>query len=116
MPPIDSSAFDARPIGWFDNVRVRVTPETEAAAVAGRQGVVTGQTVPSTSGVEDVIGTPTEDYAVHVLFEDTDEGFWFAEHLLELVDHAPGSTITIGSRTLVRDASGEWREVPTKAR
>src|ERR1044071_9411990 len=45
-----------------DNVRIRVTPATEAAGVAGRIGNVAGFTTPSMTGVK-VIGEIKEDLA-----------------------------------------------------
>jgi hypothetical protein len=36
---------------------------------------------------------------------------WFAEELLEFVDHAAGTTVEIAERKLIRDERGEWREV-----
>ena len=41
---------DAQP-GFGDNVRIRVTPETEAAGVAGLRGQVYGETTPSVTEV-----------------------------------------------------------------
>jgi hypothetical protein len=36
---------------------------------------------------------------------------WFAEELLEFVDHAAGTTVEIAGRKLIRDERGKWREV-----
>ena len=36
---------------------------------------------------------------------------WFAEELLEFVDHAAGTTAEIAGRTLIRDERGECREI-----
>ena len=58
----------------------------------------------------DVIGETEEDLAFNVHFEDGPDDAWFAPHLVGLVDHAPGTTVTIGEKHLIRDADGEWRE------
>jgi hypothetical protein len=71
-----------------DTVRVKRTPETERLDLAGLTGPVFGQTIPSTSAV-DVVGTPKNDYAINVYFEERDQQFWFADDLLELVDKSP---------------------------
>ena len=78
---------------WFDTVRVRVTPETEAAGLAGCKGQVYGESVPSSSGIahDDIIGELTEDYAVNVYFVGLGKDYWFTRDLLEFVDHAPGT-------------------------
>jgi hypothetical protein len=97
---------------WFDKVRVRATPLTEAIGLAGRTGQVYGETVPSTSGVgrDEIIGELIEDYAVNVHFDEPKKDVWFTRDLLEFVDHAPGTQITIGGTTRIRTATGEWIE------
>jgi hypothetical protein len=99
------------PISFGDNVRVLPSPATEAAGVAGRVGNVFGETMPSSSGVT-VIGAAEEDFALNVFFEELNKGFWFAENLLELLDHAPGTTIKLDGvpKQWVRAESGEWLE------
>ena len=52
-----------------DNVRIRVTPATEVAGVAGRIGNVAGFTIPSQTGGE-VIGEIKDDLAFSVIFEN----------------------------------------------
>jgi hypothetical protein len=47
------------------------------------------------------------DLAYNVGFGETDDE-WFAPELVELVDHAPGSEMTIGDRRFIRSADGEW--------
>jgi hypothetical protein len=96
-----------------DHVRIRSTPETEAAGVAGAEGHVHGFTTPSVTGVP-VIGVPTDDFALNVFFEDRGESLWFAADLVQALDHAPGSEIRLKGvpKRWVRDASGEWTEHP----
>lgn len=97
-----------------DHVRIRRTPETEAAGYAGLAGAVHGFTTPSVTEVP-VIGGAADDYALDVYFEDRDEGAWFAPGLVEFVDHGAGTEITIGAnptKKFVRNAQGGWDELP----
>jgi len=98
-------------ISIFDNVRVRSTPLTEERGLAGMNGQVHGETTPSVSGVE-VIGEPKTDYAINVFFESQNKSYWFASQLLELVDHAAGTEITLKGvpKKWVRAESGKWTE------
>jgi hypothetical protein len=98
-------------ITFGDNVRVRATQETEARGLAGLMGQVYGETAPSVTGVP-IIGKPARDHAVNVHFKGRSETLWFAEELLEFVDHAPGIEIGGGgiSKKFVRNDSGEWIE------
>jgi hypothetical protein len=95
------------PISFGDNVRVALTPLTVSLGVAGRTGQVYGETTPSVTGVE-VIGSPTEDFAINVQLDGTTDSRWFVPDLLEFVDHAPGTEIAIGGKRFVRSESGEW--------
>ncbi len=98
------------PPSFGDNVRIRSTPETERLNLAGRQGTVSGFTTPSVTGVE-AIGSPLEDYALAVMFEDAPvQVAWFASDLVEFVDHAPGTEIRVGNINAVRNADGTWNE------
>ncbi len=98
------------PPSFGDNVRIRSTPETERLSLAGRQGTVSGFTTPSVTGVE-VIGSPPEDYALAVMFEDAPvQDAWFAADLVEFIDHAPGTEIRVGNIKAVRNADGTWNE------
>jgi hypothetical protein len=101
-------------IGFGDRVQVRSTSETLARGLAKRVGRVYGQTTPSVTG-EETLGEPKEDYAVNVFFEELGEGFWFAEDLLEFVDHAPGTDVKIDGLQgrLTRNADGGWEERST---
>lgn len=106
--------LEDRKIEFGDTVRVKAAPETEAAGLAGLTGEVYGQSVPSISGASPIIGTLTEDYAVNVFFPDRNETHWFAEQLLEFVDHTPGAQLSIDgvAGQWVRDADGKW-ELPS---
>jgi hypothetical protein len=80
-------------LAFGGNVRVRSTPETEQAGVAGRAGSIYRFTTPSVTGVS-VIEKLTSDYALNVFFDDLRKEFWFAPELIELIDYGAGATIT----------------------
>jgi hypothetical protein len=67
------------------HARIRVAPETEARQLAGRIGLVVGETRPSDSGVE-VIGGAPDDAALAVLIPDLHASYWFRPELLEPVN------------------------------
>ena len=100
-----------------DSVQIRSSVETESKGVAGLVGQVYGQTTPSVSSVE-VIGEPESDYAINVFFEDRHESLWFAPALVEFIDHAPGTEITLDgvAKKWVRTERGEWREESVEAK
>ena len=98
-------------LSFGDNVRIRATALTEKLGLAGQTGSIYGETTPSVTGVE-VIGEVTNDYAVNVMIEAKGEQLWFAPELVEFIDHGAGAEVRIGNKHLVRDASGEWSEVP----
>jgi len=98
-------------ISFGDHVRVRSTPLTEERGLAGLDGNVHGETTPSVTGVE-VIGELESDYAINVFFDDLGEGYWFTPELLEFLDFAAGTTITINgvSKIWTRTTQGDWKE------
>ncbi len=102
-------------ISFGDHVRVRSTTLTEERGLAGLNGQVYGETTPSVTSVE-VIGQPRTDYAINVFFESLQKSYWFASDLLEFVDHAAGTEITLKGvpKKWVRSASGEWVEQSQK--
>jgi hypothetical protein len=102
---------DSTPISFGDRVRVRETPATQAAGLAGLVGDVYGETTPSVTGIK-VIGELQEDYAMNVHFEERQGEFWFNPDDLELVDHAPGTAFALKGmdKAWVRMESGEWVE------
>src|SRR5687767_413951 len=111
------TVFPSGSPSFGDNVRIRPSVETESRGVAGLVGQVYGQTTPSVTGVE-VIGEITSDYAINVYFEDRHESFWFALSLVEFVDHAPGTEVTLDGvpKKWVRTETGEWSEEPTETK
>jgi hypothetical protein len=65
--------------------RVYILDVFEAGQFAGREGLVYGVSIPSSSGVEPVIGARKgheRDLAYSVFFEDTGDQEWFAPHLV----------------------------------
>ncbi|WP_420643631.1 hypothetical protein [Candidatus Leptofilum sp.] len=104
-------------ISFGDNVRVRDTVETQAAGVAGLIGQVYGETTPSVTGI-DIIGHQNSDYAINVFFEERDESLWFAENMLEFVDHSAGTEITLKGvdKKWTRSPEGDWVESPGEKR
>jgi hypothetical protein len=95
-----------------DLVRVRTTPVTQAAGLAERIGTVHGWSTPSLGYVRDVIGDPIDDVAIAVHFGDDKPAVWLAPDLVELVDHQPGTTMSIAGQEFVRSADGGWDPVP----
>lgn len=100
-----------RMTGFADRVRIKRTEETERLGLAGREGQVFGYTTPSVTDVA-VVGILADDYAVNVHFDELAEGFWLADHLVEQIDHAPGTVISLEGQDTewVRLPNGEWQE------
>jgi hypothetical protein len=94
-----------------DNVRIRVTKETQDAEVAGLEGKVFGETTPSVTGVQ-VIGSAADDFAFNVHIEGRSEALWFAPELVEILDHAAGTEIRLDGvdKKWIRTEDGGWRE------
>jgi hypothetical protein len=102
-----SEALRELPVSFGDNVRVVKSKQTDELGISGLTGQVYGETTSSVSGVE-VIGDLKSDAAVNVYFEELQRDYWLSPDLVELVDHAPGTTISIGDKELVRTEEGEW--------
>lgn len=98
--------------GFGDRVRIRITPVTEAAGIAGLEGDIHGESVPSASGVE-VLGDAADDFVLNVYLEARGEGYWLAPEHVELIDHNPGQEIRLDGipRRWVRRADGTWDEI-----
>ena len=98
---------------FADRVRIKASDETGRLGLAGLEGVVYGWTTPSVTGVE-IVGDRGDDYAVNVHFEERGEDFWFAEELIELIDHGAGTVVTLDGvdKEWVRLPNGEWQERP----
>jgi hypothetical protein len=105
--------FKLGDVAFGDNVRIVDDDATRRSGHANLAGVCHGMTTPSATGVE-VIGDATDDIALNVHFEGADvEDSWFAPDLVVLVDHAAGSTATVGDHSFVKTSDGEWLEVGT---
>ena len=96
-------------IAFGDRARISPTEETESLRMAGLTGVVQGLTTPSVTRVE--VGKSSKDLAICVLLDGQATQLWFAEELLEFVDHGAGITTEIVGHKLMRDERGEWREI-----
>jgi len=90
-----------------DRVRIRRTAVTDEAGIAGLEGQVYGETVPSLTGAQ-VIGPCPDDFALNVYVEERASDFWLAPEHVEFIDHAAGSEIQIAEKRLVRRADGGW--------
>lgn len=106
---------DDTPISFGDHVRIRRHPDTEATGLADQVGEVRGVTTPSVTAV-DVIGRSESDCAFNVHVEHLNREAWFSPELLEFIDHAPGTTITLAGvpKTWTRTNDGEWAESPRR--
>ncbi len=90
-----------------DRVRIKETPETEAAGIAGLEGDIYGITMPSVTNVE-VIGGAPKDCALNVLLENRKATVWVRPDLVEVLHHNPGMEIVLGKVRTVRQADGSW--------
>ena len=106
---------ESNQISFGDNVRIKQCSLTEQIDVAGLIGNVTGETRPSVTSVK-VIGELKNDFAFYVLFDELNKGYWFTPELLEFIDHAPGTEITLKGvpKKWTRSESGEWVETNTE--
>jgi len=81
-------------LGFGSNVKIRATPVTEKLGLVDEEGVVLGETTPSTSGITEIIyGESEEDYAVNVLLYSNNEQYWFSEDLIESIGFSTSSII-----------------------
>ena len=103
-------------LSFGDNVRVLAAPETIERGLAGLTGQIQGVTTPSVTSV-DVIGGVAEDCAFAVEIQGRGPAIWFSPNLLELIDHGPGTEITIKgvAKKWTRAADGSWIESRTRA-
>jgi hypothetical protein len=104
-------------LSFGDNVRVRQTPETTPLGLAGETGQVQGVTTPSVTGV-DVVGGVHDDCAIAVELLGRGPAIWFSPELLEFIDHAPGTVITLNgvAKKWTRTSDGTWIETSTESR
>jgi len=97
-----------------NKVKIKDTLATQEKGLAGKIGEVYGQTTPSMMDFE-IIGTPKEDFAVNVYFDDLKTPYWFDADLLETIDNGEGSTITLDgiNKKWTKGQNGEWIEEDT---
>ncbi len=97
-----------------NKIKIKSSSETEAKGLAGKIGEIYGETTPSMMDFE-IIGTPEEDYALNVYFEELKESFWFDKELLEHLDNGEGAEMTLDGidKKWTKDESGEWIEEDT---
>ena len=100
-------------VSFGDNVRILRTAETERLGIAEMIGNVYGETTPSVTQVK-VIGKLESDYAFNVYFDTLDLSYWFAPHMLEFVNHAPGTEVHVHGSSFksVRQPDGTWKDIP----
>jgi hypothetical protein len=97
-----------------DRVRIRESPETIDAGVAGLEGDVYGFTTPSVTGA-DVIGGSPDDTAVNVSI-GAHGALWFLPDLLEFLHYNAGMEIVVGNIRSVRQVDGSWSQSDVGAR
>lgn len=105
-----NEALRRLPVSFGENVRIVSAAVTDELGIAGLTGQVYGVTTPSITGIEFVGGSQT-DTAVNVFVEELEKDYWLSPDLVELIDHAPGTTVSMGYREWVRTEDGEWKEV-----
>ncbi|MFZ5862998.1 MAG: hypothetical protein ACOYXR_09190 [Nitrospirota bacterium] len=92
-----------------DRVRIKESPETQAAGIAGLEGDIYGVTTPSITSVE-VIGGAPDDCALNVSFEGRSDTFWIRPDLVEMLHHNAGMEMVVGNVKAVRQPDGSWVE------
>jgi hypothetical protein len=92
-------------------VRIKSSPETDKLSLTDRTGIVLGETMPSTTGVE-VIGNAENDIAINVYFEDTKESYWFSKYLIEEIESGEGIVMTLDGvdKKWTKNKNGAWNE------
>jgi len=97
-----------------NKVMIKNSPQTVEKGLAGKIGVIFGETTPSMINFE-IIGTPKEDYAISVHFDDLGESFWFDAELLEQIDAGEGTVMTLDGipKKWTKGKKGEWIEEDT---
>ena len=92
-----------------DRVRIRPTPETNEAGIAGLEGDIYGMTTPSVTKIEAIGGAP-DDRALNVSIGERGATYWVRPDLVELVHHNEGMVMKVGRVTAVRTPDGTWTE------
>jgi hypothetical protein len=95
-----------------DRVRIKTSPDTTSAGVAGLEGDVYGFTTPSVTGVT-VIGGSPDDRALNVSIEGHG-ALWFRPDLVETLHSNAGLEIRVGNVKATRNSDGSWSESNTE--
>ena len=92
-----------------NKVKIKDSPLTVEKGLAGKVGEVYGQTTPSMMDFE-IIGTPKEDIAINVYFDDLKTSYWFDSDLLETIDDGQGAVITLDGvdKKWTKGQKGQW--------
>lgn len=95
-------------------VRIRAIPETTALSLAGLVGEVYGWSVPSSSGVEPIIGPIPDDFVISVYLEARGEQIWIAPEWTDNLGDGTGREGRFAGVpvTWVQRPDGEWEELP----
>jgi hypothetical protein len=95
-------------------VKIKDSPVTREKGLVGKLGDVYGQTTPSMVDFE-IIGTPKDDIAINVYFDNLKTSFWFDADLLEIIDDGQGSVITLDGvdKKWTKGQNGQWIEEDT---
>jgi hypothetical protein len=107
-PPIPVRKSRIPKLVLGDRVKVRETPESTGAGLAGLTGEIIGFTKKSGVSVT-AIGAGLDDFAYNVSFTDAASTAWFAEQQLEVVDHAPGSAVAKEGAADTGDKKPAWK-------
>ncbi len=97
-----------------NKVKIKNSADTDSKGLAGKIGDVYGQTTSSMMDFE-IIGTPKEDVAVNVYFDDLKTSYWFDPDLLENIDDGQGAMITLDGvdKKWTKGQNGQWIEKNT---
>jgi hypothetical protein len=98
-----------------NKVRIKDCLVTKEKGLAGMVGEVYGQTTPSMMDFE-IIGTPKDDFAVSVYFDDLKTSYWFDADLLETIADGQGTVMTLDGvdKKWTKGQEGQWIEENTK--
>ena len=98
------------PFAFGDIVRVKESPHTVQAGIAGRDGVVYGFTTPSATGITSV-GPLAEDFALNVYIEALGKDIWLDPSSIDLVSRPEEMEFSVGGKTIrVTQKDGVFRE------
>jgi hypothetical protein len=95
-------------------VRIRATADTEALGLAGLVGSVYGWSVPSSSGVEPIVGPVPSDFVISVYLEARNEQIWIAPELTDDLGDGTGRTPALEGVPVrwVQRTDDAWEESP----